>query len=269
VPTAKGGTTFEGASSPAGWTWKVGRVDVANLYENSISQAQAALAAAGPNSRIVGILWLQGETDGDNATPGATYQADLDALIDGYRTRLGIPALPFIIGQMVPDYLTSGTRTAIDAAHSGTPARKTKTGFAYGLPKANNNDGNHYNAAGQRYLGRAIFDAYRSVITGTALTAPAQVTGLTAGTVGATSVSLSWAAVSTALAYVIEYRTSPAGAWTVATSTASNRATVAGLSPAERGWRRHRQRKRHVHHDNDSAATQHHHRHGSAGLLHA
>ena len=232
VPTAKGGTTFEGASSPAGWTWKVGRVDVTNLYENAITQAQAALAAAGPNSRISAILWLQGETDGDNATSGATYQTDLDALIDGFRTRLGISDLPFIIGQMVPDYLSTGTRTAIDAVHSGTPARKAKTGFAYGLPKANNNDGNHYNAAGQRYLGRAIFDAYRSVITGTAVAAPGQVTGLAAGTPGATSVALSWSRISSALAYVVEYRTSPSGSWIMAASTSTNKATVAGLTPS-------------------------------------
>lgn len=165
VPVAKGGTPFEGDSAPtAGWTWKVGRVDVTNLYENAITQASAALTAAGPNSRIVAALWVHGETDGDNGTTGPTYQADLDALINGLRSRLSLPSLPFIVGQMVPEYLGTGTRTAINAVHVSTPARLMKTAFAAGAVGLNRGDGNHYNAAGQRVNGRRLLDAYQRAI---------------------------------------------------------------------------------------------------------
>jgi hypothetical protein len=167
VPSAKGGTPFEGASSPAGWTWKVGSNTVENLYSQAVQQAKDALAAAGANSRIVAALWVQGETDGDNSTSGATYQTDLDALIVQLRTDLSLPVLPFVIGGMVPEYLGTGTRAAINTVHAATPTRQAYTGFAAGPANANLGDGNHYNAAGQRSLARALFTAYQAALLNT------------------------------------------------------------------------------------------------------
>lgn len=174
IPVAKGGTAFESGTT----RWKITTSPVGNnLYETAISQTLAAVTLAGANTRIVAALWLQGETDGDNLVSQATYAADLDALISGLRTRLGVPGLPFIVGQMVPEYLGTGTRSAINSAHLATPTRVTRTAVALAPTASNNNDGNHFNAPGQRIIGRRMFDAYRRIITNTpAPAAPTDVT---------------------------------------------------------------------------------------------
>lgn len=174
IPVAKGGTAFESG----GTRWKITTTPTSsNLYETAISQTLAAVAAAGANTRIVAALWLQGETDGDNLVSQSTYAADLDALISGLRTRLGVPGLPFIVGQMVPEYLGTGTRSAINSAHLATPTRVTRTAVALAPTASNNNDGNHFNAPGQRVIGQRMFDAYRRIITNTpAPAAPTDVT---------------------------------------------------------------------------------------------
>lgn len=230
IPGAKGGTPFRGASSPAGWTWKIDRSDVTNLYAAAIAQTKAALAAAGPGSRIAGVLWVQGETDGDNNTSGPNYQADFDALIDGLRTTFALPNLPFVVGQMVPDYLATGTRTAIDAVHAATPTRKAHTAFAHGLPMSNNADGNHYDAPGQRFLARSMAQAARALSTGVAVTAPGAPTGLVAGSPTSNSVALRWDPQPDSIGYVIQRRPAGGGSWVNVMSALGTTAIAAGLA---------------------------------------
>jgi len=161
VPVAHGGTAL---TSTAALGWRAGVTG--NLYANAVAQTLAAITAGGPGSRLTAILWVQGETDGDNNTTASQYQTDLDALIDAFRTDLATPNAPFIIGQMVPDYLMTGTRAAIDNVHSSTPRRKSRTAFVRSPYEMNNSDGNHFNAAGQRIIGPAMFAAYQQVIAG-------------------------------------------------------------------------------------------------------
>jgi len=238
VPVAKGGTTFEGASSPAGWTWKVGRNDVTNLYTNMITQANAAKSAAdaiaGTTNTFVGVIWLQGETDGDNATTGPTYRTDLDALLNGIRTDLAVPTLPIVVGTMVPEYITTGTRKAIDAVHRSTPLRINKADVAIGATGSNMGDGNHYNESGQRANGRAFYDAFERIAQGISpaftsytLTTPAAPT-LTNDTV--TTLAVAWAAVTNATSYVVEYKVTGGGSWTALASTATLTAELTGLT---------------------------------------
>jgi hypothetical protein len=129
--------------------------------QNSIARANAAMAYAGANARFAGILWVQGETDGDNNATGAQYQAKFDTLANRWRTEIaGAANAPIVLGGMVPEYLGTGTRTAIDAVHQDTPHRLAYTAYAPGIAGANLGDGNHYNATGARKLGRGMFDAY-------------------------------------------------------------------------------------------------------------
>lgn len=128
---------------------------------NSIARANAAMAWAGPNARFAGVLWVQGETDGDNAATGPAYQTKFDALAGRWRGEItAAGSAPIVLGGMVPEYLGTGTRTAINAVHIDTPTRLPYTAFAAGIAAANLGDGNHYNATGARKLGRAMFDAY-------------------------------------------------------------------------------------------------------------
>lgn len=219
VPSALGGTQLSSALA-TGWRRGV----AGGLYAQAVAQAQAALAAAGANARITAILWIQGETDGDNGISGSAYQTDLDALITGARTDLGVPNLPFVMGQMVPEYLATGTRAAINTIHLATPSRVTGVRVAPGVIANNNNDGNHYNAIAQRILGRGMFDAYQRILTGAAdptpPSVPGQTTGLATSSVGATALTLTWAATTGAASYNVQQKTTAGPTFsTIATTT--------------------------------------------------
>jgi hypothetical protein len=234
VPCAHGGTSL--CSTTNGYTWQVGNVSVTNLTNNAISQAQVALAAAGPNSRIVAALWVQGETDGDNLTTGATYQANLDTLIPYLRTQLGVPNLPFILGQMVPEYLTSGTRAQINLVHIDTPRRNTFTGFSYGAVGQNNGDGNHYNAPGQRLNGKAMFQAYRMALVNVTGVAPSAIPGTIALVQSGTSVTATWSRPLCRITdYPTQYSTDGGNTWATLARTQGidPSAVITGLAPGQ------------------------------------
>jgi hypothetical protein len=230
VPVAHGGTPLV-STNALGWRRGV----TGNLYANMVTQAQGALAAAGTGSRIVAALWLQGETDGDNGVTNVQYQTDFDALINGLRTDLSIPDLPFIVGTMVPEYLSTGTRPAVNAVHRDTPNRIARTDVAVSAVGQNNGDGNHFNAPGQRANGKAMFDAYERIMEGLApysesYVTPGQVTGLTAGAPGSASVPLTWSAVSGSTSYLMEYRTTGSGTWLNGGTSTGTSGTVSGLA---------------------------------------
>lgn len=228
VPVAFPGTGF---SADTDGTWKVAD---GVLYANAIAQSQAALTAAGPNARITAILWVQGEHDTDTHTQ-AQYAADLDQLIDGFRALPTASEAAFVVGQMVPEFIAGlGGKSAanagrINAAHIDTPRRKTRTGFGYGVSGAANADNLHYNIAGQRYLGRSMYDAYllaKANVTGSAPLPPPAVTATAAGVV-------SWTRPYCRFTdFTVQYRAQGAGTWTTWTHTASlhNVATLTGLT---------------------------------------
>lgn len=229
VPSAVGGSVFEGLDSGGGThRWKVSATDDGtNLYKNAIRAAKAAKDLAGPNSRFAAILWHQGESDGINGTAAATYQTDLDALIDAARTDLAVADLPFVVGQPLPEFWEANT--GISAVLRATPTRKTRAAFASGPFAMNNGDTLHYSVLGQRVLGRNMYEALL-VAKGLATpTAPAQVTGL-AGVAAGTSVTLTWDGAPTATSYWVEYKATASGTWLAGPGLVGTTATVTGLS---------------------------------------
>jgi hypothetical protein len=232
VPVAYGGTPL---SSNAVLAWRRGGV-AGNLYANMLTQVQSALTAAGTGARIVAALWLQGETDGDNNTTGSQYQTDLDALFNGLRADLSLPTLPIIVGTMVPEYLSTGTRSQINTVHLDTPNRIALSDVALSAVGMNMGDGNHFNAAGQRYNGKAMYDAFERIGQGlapyqvAAPVPPGQVVGVTASSIGASSVTLTWTATATATSYLIEYRLTGGSTWTTGPTVNADTGSVTGLT---------------------------------------
>jgi hypothetical protein len=159
VPCAQGGTPLTRAAAP---TW---RTDTRNsLYDNAI--AQTAAAAAVPGARVVAALWVQGETDGDLNASGSLYTTQLTALIAGIRSAAGRTDLPFIIGQMVPEYLSTGTRREIDAAQAALPAAIPRVAFVPGPANGNLGDGSHYSRDGQERLAESMAGAFKRIAVG-------------------------------------------------------------------------------------------------------
>lgn len=159
VPAARGESGFHPQN---GFSWDVEDHDwITSLFRFACSQVSAALAAH-PGSRLRGILWHQGEAD-VRELDGAEYATRLDALISGFRAELG--TVPFVLGQMSPDRMAEfgGGYPAIDAAHRATPQRQPLTAFVEAPSGMFNSadDKLHFNAAGQRELGRRYYLAYR------------------------------------------------------------------------------------------------------------
>jgi hypothetical protein len=161
VPGARGDTSF---APKNGYTWDpVDTTTRVNLYQNGVRAIDAVLAQS-PDSTIATVLWHQGESDVP-LTSGEVYRAKLDSVIDDLRRRYGID-VPFILGQMVPEEMELSRKdySVIDAIHADTPRRKSRTQFVTGERGCiNGGMDRHYNAAGQRAMGRAMWAAYRQM----------------------------------------------------------------------------------------------------------
>lgn len=160
VPAALGDTSF---ASKNGHTWDPADATTrVNLYRRALRAIDGALASR-PGNQLVAILWHQGESDVP-LTPAPRYAEKLDSLIVGLRDHYGTD-VPFLIGQMVPEEIESGhgNYPLIDAAHRDAVNRHANVAYVAGPRDSYNSDTEkiHYNASGQRELGRRFWDVYR------------------------------------------------------------------------------------------------------------
>jgi hypothetical protein len=163
VPAARGDTSF---TPKNGYTWDPADTHTrVNLYRNAVSAVDSALARYS-GSEVVAVLWHQGESDVP-LTSGADYQIKLDALIGDLRLRYGAN-IPVLLGQMGPEEMERSSKdySAINAVHADTPTRLPRTAFIEGPRGAYNSETDrHYSAEGQRALGRAMWSAYRTMLS--------------------------------------------------------------------------------------------------------
>jgi hypothetical protein len=161
IPGARGDTSFYPKN---GYTWDVDDTHTrTNLYRNAISATDRVIAEY-PGSAVAAVLWHQGETDVP-LMAGQVYETKLDRLIDDIRDRYGAE-LPILLGQMVPEEMERSHKdySAIDAVHADTPNRRPRTAFVPGPRSCINGERDrHYNAAGQRELGRRMWTAFREM----------------------------------------------------------------------------------------------------------
>ena len=119
-----------------------------------------------PKSTITTFLWHQGEADVTNLE----YQKMLDNLIKQVKIDLN-EDFPFILGGMVP-YWVNQQENRIHQQNiiKNTPNRLPNTGYAdpelpFVIYKTDNTvDEIHYDAQGQRELGKRYFSAYQELI---------------------------------------------------------------------------------------------------------
>jgi hypothetical protein len=163
IPGARGDTAF---SPKNGYTWDVDNTTArTNLYRQATAALDAALAAY-PGSTVAAVLWHQGESDVP-LMAASVYQRKLDRLIDDIRARYG-DDVPFLLGQMVPEEMEQSHKdySPINAVHVDTPHRRANTAFVEGPAGCiNGGEDRHYNAAGQREIGRRMWAAYRQMCT--------------------------------------------------------------------------------------------------------
>jgi len=156
IPCGKGGTGFYGHF------WNKGDT----LYQDAVDRVKYCLEKF-PSSRVIAILWHQGESDVDNPH----YQADLDSMIENIRADINAPSVPFILGGMVPYWVQQDEkRIRIQSIIQSTPTRIDLTEYADPtipsvISKVDDNvDIYHYDADGQRELGKRYFDAFKRLL---------------------------------------------------------------------------------------------------------
>lgn len=128
-------------------------------------QIEAALSnpvnGSVPDYEIAGMFWMQGESDANPAeghAPAAFRQAT-EAMIGDIRTTLGVPEMPFYIGEL-GDFDGSGDSLPYRAAQMEIAAADPHTFFVStaGLTRYTNDV--HFDAPGIQGLGERFADAF-------------------------------------------------------------------------------------------------------------
>ncbi|MET4135527.1 sialate O-acetylesterase [Pseudarthrobacter sp. PvP090] len=163
IPAAHGSTGFTSATSTRTWTVGAASSPQYDLPSLAVKQTLAGISAARAAGYAVvlkGVLWHQGENNSSMST--STYSAKLDQLIASFRSRLSASNLPFVVGRMAPEGIAATPgRENVDRAHSETPGRVPRTGFAPSMAGAlNGGDTSHFNRTGIEYLGKTYLSAY-------------------------------------------------------------------------------------------------------------
>lgn len=140
------------------------------LYRDAINRVIYCVQTL-PDAKIKAILWHQGESD---AHFGLAYKGALDAMIKNMRTDLLSATqesnISFIAGGLVPYWVKIHNPSAlIDSILRDLPNRIIATAFAdpnhpFVIRKQNDAlDAIHFDAAGQREMGKRYFTAYKSL----------------------------------------------------------------------------------------------------------
>lgn len=157
IPCGYGETGF------ASGHWNKGEA----LYEDAVQRTRYALSLS-KNNRLVAVLWHQGESD----VGWPQYQQALHSMIGSMRSDIaGHQQVPFVLGGMVPYWVAQDSaRMHAQSVIAGTPSRVSMTAFAspYYPTVITKADSTfvpvHYDAAGQRVLGKRYFAVLDSLL---------------------------------------------------------------------------------------------------------
>lgn len=115
------------------------------------------------NSELTAVLWHQGERDIDTEN----YAALLNQFISDFRDDIAVQDVPFILGGMVPFWVDANPkRQAIETIIKDSPESHVNTAYVDArIPfviqkEVDNEDAIHYDASGQREMGRRYFNEF-------------------------------------------------------------------------------------------------------------
>ncbi len=152
VPTAVGGSPIT--------SWEPGALDPATRthpYDDALIRARAAMRGG----TLKAILWHQGESDSHDPA-AALYEGRLRALIERFRSDLGAPELPFIIGQLgkFEKGPWSAAKARVDSAQRAVAAQMQNVAFVSSEGLADRGDTTHFDSRSAREIGRRYAKAY-------------------------------------------------------------------------------------------------------------
>lgn len=152
IPAAVGGSSIR--------SWAPGATDSATKthpYDDAIARAKVAMNSG----TLAGVLWLQGESDG-NAKSAGDYEVRLRALIDQLRRDLKAPSVPFLIGQMgqFVEKPWNPYRMRVDSAHRAVAMTTPQAAFVLTEGLRHRGDTIHYDTESMRDIGRRYAKVY-------------------------------------------------------------------------------------------------------------
>ncbi|HBX50877.1 MAG TPA: hypothetical protein DEH02_07400 [Bacteroidales bacterium] len=133
-------------------------------YTSFINCVNSALNSlpTGTTYELIGMLWMQGESDATNLSWANNYEFNLTSFITDVRSALGVPQMPFIIGKI--DTQSAWTYNAIVRQAEDNVASNVNNCTiidTQGYPT----DGIHYTSAGYVQMGNAFKVALTSSLT--------------------------------------------------------------------------------------------------------
>ncbi len=128
---------------------------------DSVVAAEAELDAAGEPWRWAGFVWMQGESDANEASWAAAYDDNLTHLLSRVREELDTPELPVVIGLIACEGLCAGLETVREAQQAVADADDdVVTVETLDLPR-NPYDTWHYDGPSTRVMGDRFAAALR------------------------------------------------------------------------------------------------------------
>jgi hypothetical protein len=126
-------------------------------YDDALQRARTAMK----DGTLKGILWHQGESDSEAAL-APEYQARLERLIARFRHDLGVPDLPFLIGQLgqFEKAPWAAPKNMVDAGHRALAGKLTNVVFVKSDGLTPRSDNIHFDAMSQREFGKRYAAGY-------------------------------------------------------------------------------------------------------------
>lgn len=149
IPAAFGGTSVRA------WTPEA-KAKGTNLYHTAIERAEIAMK----DGTLKAILWHQGEAD-SNEKGIRFHEKRMIELIENFRKDLGMPDLPFVIGELAdsPDEEKDALRKALNEENRKV-AEKLENVVFVSAEKLTTKDGTHFDAPSIRTFGERYAAAY-------------------------------------------------------------------------------------------------------------
>ena len=174
IKRSQGGTSLYGAWNP-NWSFEkasfFNEQDKPKLYQDFIDLVDAELAELHPDSyQIVGMLWVQGETDSNTSNGSVaadTYHLNLENLINSVRDHYDIPDLPFLIvgvgSKKVQKAMVqvSNKLTNVSFIERSQDVNRSNYTPIY-THEWNGKPVGHYNYEGMKKIGQLFFESYQT-----------------------------------------------------------------------------------------------------------
>jgi len=141
-------------------------------HSDITSQFSALNSQFNMGSRLIALLWHQGETDAVNGMSKELYYENLKWLVESVRNGFGCPKLPFIAGDFVSEWKNKNIKACepIIAAtrelcqNIGNAAFVETAGLKSNNEDHGNGDDIHFSRDALNILGKRYFEAYKTML---------------------------------------------------------------------------------------------------------